>query len=276
MKLSLSVNLSDILTEKKSILENIFSWGSIFDNGFHPGRVFRLVNETNLDGIELVASKNMNERDIERVKKILGEHRVSVLSLHQPILTIYKIGLEGIQKLFEAASRLSAKAIVIHIFSLGNKIHDVGFIKLLKSLEEKYGIKIGLENGTKNIIIGLKHHCYREKEFSEIIAKLELGITFDTTHLAQADSGDIIGFYKKNKERIINIHLSDYKYGWLPHNLFNTHMALEKGDLPMEEFLKTIKEDRYDGLLTFEINRSAKEIKKSIDFARQFSDQPQP
>jgi len=88
MKLSLSVNLSDILTEKKSILEYLFSWGSIFDNGFHPGRIFRLVKEISLNGIELVASKNMNERDIERVKKILNEHEISVLSLHQPILTL--------------------------------------------------------------------------------------------------------------------------------------------------------------------------------------------
>ncbi len=268
MKLSLSVNLSDILTEKKSILENIFSWGSIFDNGFHPGRVFRLVKETGLDGIELVASKNINERDIERVKKILNEHEISALSLHQPILTLYRIGLEGIRKLFEVASRLSAKVIVIHIFSLGKKIYDADFIGALKLLEKKYGIKIGLENGTKNIIIGLKHHCYRGREFSEIMAKLELCITFDPTHLAQANGSDIVDFYKRNRERIVNIHLSDYKYGWLPHNLLNTHIALGKGNLPIEGFLKTLKEYHYDGLLTFEINRSAKEIKKSINFAR--------
>lgn len=272
MKLSLSVNLSDILTEKKSILENLFSWGSIFDNGLHPGRIFRLVKETNLDGIELMASKNIREKDIERVKKILDKHGVSVLSLHQPILTLYRIGLKGIRKLFEVASRLSAKVVVIHIFSLGKKIYSADFIGALRSLEEKYGIKIGLENGTKNIIIGLKPHCYRGKEFSETMAKTGFDITFDPTHLAQANGSDIIGFYKENKERIANIHLSDYKYGWLPHNLFNTHLALGEGNLPIEEFLKILKKDCYGGLLTFEINRPAKEIKKSIDFAKRILD----
>ena len=268
----MSVNLSDILTEKKSILENLFSWGSIFDNGFYPGRVFRLVKEAKLDGIELIASKDIKTKDFERVKKILDENNVPVLSLHQPILTLYRISFDGIKRLFEAAGRLSAKVIVLHLFSLGKQIYDADFVKTLKSLEGKYRIKIGLENGTKNIIIGLKHYCYREKEFSEIMAKLGLGITFDPTHLAQANSGDIVGFYKKNKKHIVNIHLSDYKYGWLPHNLFNTHLALGKGDLPIEEFLKTLKKDRYDGLLTFEINRPAKEIKKSIDFARRILD----
>ena len=43
MRLSLSVNLSDILTEKKSILENLFSWGSFFGNGLRPAKVFSLL-----------------------------------------------------------------------------------------------------------------------------------------------------------------------------------------------------------------------------------------
>lgn len=268
MKFSLSVNLSDILIEKKSFLENLFSWGSFFDNGLHPGRVFKLVKETNLDGIELVASKDMGEKDIERVKKILKEHNVPVLSLHQPILSLYRISFKGIQKLFEAATRLSAKIIVLHIFSLGKKIYNTGFIDALRALEDKYGVKIGFENGTKNIIIGLKHYCYRAKEFSEIVSKLGLNMTFDPTHLAQADGDDIINFYQKNKEKIINIHLSDYKYGWFPHNLLNTHMALGTGNLPIRKFLEILKESRYDGFLTFEINRPSKEVKNSIDFAR--------
>ncbi len=268
MKLSLSVNLSEILTEKKSILENLFSWGSFFDNGLHPGRVFQLVKETGLDGLELVASKDMREKDIMRVKKILDGKKVSVLSMHQPILTLYKMDIERIRKLFEAASRLSAKVIVIHIFSLGKKIYDKGFLSTLKSMEEKYGIKIGLENGTKNIFLGLQPHCYRGKDFTETIGKAGLGVTFDPTHLAQANGSNIIDFYNSNKERIVNIHLSDYKYGWLPHNLFNTHMAIGRGNLPIREFLKTLEENFYDGFLTFEINRPAKEIKKSIEFTQ--------
>jgi sugar phosphate isomerase/epimerase len=269
MRLCLSVNLSDILTEKKSVLENLFSWGSIFDNDLHFGRIFSLIKEKNLQGIELVASKDIKRRDLEKLKTILRERSVFVFSLHQPILSLYKISAEAIKRLFETASALSAKIIVLHLFALGKKINDANFIRSLKSLEEKYNIKIGIENGSKNIFLGLRPSCYSEEGFSETVSKLGLGITFDVSHLAQATGGDIIAFYKKNKERIMNIHLSDYKSKIFKHNLFNMHLPLGKGTLPMEGFLKILKEDNYDGLLTLEINRGTKEIKESIDFVRQ-------
>ncbi len=270
MKLSLSVNLSDILTEKKSILENLFSYGSFFGNGLRPAKIFSLLEATKIEGIELVASKEIKKKDIEKVKAVLDKNGIAVFGIHQPILTLFRINLKRIECLFETAKYLSAKMIVLHLFSVGLiNINDEGFIGALRALEEKYGIKIGIENGTKNIILGLWPSCYREEKFSEIITNLKFGMTFDTTHLAQATGGNIIDFYKKNRERIIDIHLSDYKYGWLPHNLFNTHMALKRGDLPIEEFLKTLKEDNYNGFITFEINRGVKEITESVNFARQ-------
>jgi len=52
----------------------------------------------------------------------------------------------------------------------------------LKALEEKYGIKIGIENGTKNILIGLWPSCYKEKNFSEIVSNSGFGMVFDISH----------------------------------------------------------------------------------------------
>ncbi len=269
MQLSLSINLSDILTEKKSILENLFSWGSFVGNGFHPGRVFPLIKEGKFDGIELVASKDIKAKDLNKLKTFLDKNGVVVLGVHQPMLRLYKIGLKAIKRLFETAAFLSAKIIIIHLFSLKDRIRDANFVRELKSLEEKYNIKIGIENGTKNIFLGLKKYCYEEKGFSETVSSLGFGITFDTTHLAEA-GGDIINFYRQNKERIINIHLSDYKNGFFKNNLFNMHLPLGEGVLEIERFLKILKEDNYSGLLTLEINRGAKDILESANFARRF------
>jgi sugar phosphate isomerase/epimerase len=267
MNLSLSVNLSDILTEKKSILENLFSWGSFFSNGLRPANIFSLLDTTKIEGIELVASKEIKKMDIEKVKAILDKNGIAVFSIHQPILTLYRLSLEKIKRLFETAAYLSAKIIVVHLFSLGKKIHDPAFLKELKSLEEKFDIKIAIENGTKNIILGLKKYCYEGKEFSKTVLKAGFDITFDISHLAEAGD-DIINFYEQNKERIINIHLSDYKSGLFKNNLFNMHLPLGKGDLLIEDFLKVLKESRYDGLLTLEINRGVKDIIESADFIR--------
>ncbi len=86
--------------------------------------------------------------------------------------------------------------------------------------------------------------------------KADLHITLDTTHLAQA-GGNIIDFFKKNKARIVNIHISDYKPNMLNNNLRPLrykHMPLGKGDLPIEEFVRTLREEKYKGLVTMEIH----------------------
>ena len=88
------------------------------------------------------------------------------------------------------------------------------------------------------------------------MAENNFDITLDTTHLAHS-GGDIIEFFEKNKERIINIHLSDYR----PHLLNGSlrpfrykHLPLGKGVLPIEEFIKLLKKENYSGLLTMEIH----------------------
>jgi len=96
-------------------------------------------------------------------------------------------------------------------------------------------------------------------------------MTLDTCHLAQS-GGDIVDFFKKNKDRIVNIHLSDYKH----HPFNNTlrplrfkHLPIGKGSLPMKEFIDMLHEEKYQGLVTMEIHTDlngfvdgAKKIKK--------------
>lgn len=267
MKLSLSVHLSDILAEKKNILENLFSWGSFLDNGFRSHHIFSLVKEGKFDGIELVLSKNTNAADVEKLKAVLTENGIAVLSVHQPILTLYQIGFGTLKKLLETAAHLSAKMIVVHLFAVGRQLRDPDFRRKLKLLEEKYGVKIGFENGTKNILLGLKKYCFEGKKFSEIVSNFGFDIIFDTTHLAEA-GGDIIDFYKKNKERIMNIHLSDYKSGPFKNNLFNMHLPIGDGVLDITRLLRMLKEDNYKGILTIEINRGIREIMQSVNYVR--------
>jgi sugar phosphate isomerase/epimerase len=98
-------------------------------------------------------------------------------------------------------------------------------------------------------------------------------MTLDTTHLGQA-GGDIVKFFKKNKGKIVNIHLGDYK-----HHPLNTtlrpfrykHLPLGHGQLPIQEFLETLRKEKYQGLITMEIHtnlegmcQSAKLIQRTI------------
>ena len=266
MKLSLSVNLSSILLSKNSVLENLISFGSFSNYIKSPKSILDFLKESNIEGIEIVASSIVLKRDIEKVKEILEEYNLSVFSVHQPVLKLYRISLVGIEQLLALAAAFSAKVVVLHLFAIGKRLYNPEFVKILKSLEEKYNVKIGLENGIKDIFTSFKTYCFREKEISEITSLTGLDLTFDTTHLAHA-GGDIISFCRKNKEKIINIHLSDYKSVFL--NRFfpsGLHLPLGEGELPLEEFLKILKEDNYNGILTLEINSDLKGIKKSVQF----------
>lgn len=266
MKLAFSINLSSILLSKSSILENLISFGSFSNYIKSRSRTLNFLKEAKIDGIELVASSIVFKRDIEKVKKILAENNLSVFSVHQPILKLCRISFSGIEILLALAAAFSAKVVVLHLFAIGKRLYNPEFVKALESLEEKYGVKIGLENGIKDIFTSLKTYCHEEEKIRKISSLTGLNLTLDTTHLAHA-GGSIIDFYRQNKEKIINIHLSDYKNVFF--NRFfpsGMHLPLGEGELPIGEFLKILKEDNYGGLLTLEINSGFKGMEKSVDF----------
>jgi len=263
MEISLSINSSDLLSEKEGFLENLITRGSIFRKGKNNDFVFSSLKEAKIDGIELVISEH-DFLKIEAIRSLLNKNNFKVFSIHQPILRIHKIDFASINNLFKIGTELSARVLVIHLFALGKQMFDPSFVNELKSLENKYNIKIGVENSTKNLITSFRKYCYSEDEFSSLINKLGFNITLDTTHLGQS-GGDIIKFFLKNKKHIVNIHLSDFK-----KNIFNTHLPLGKGVLPIDEFLTLLKKEKYNGLLTLEINSDFNDILKSINYVKNF------
>jgi len=261
MNISLSVNSSDLFSEKIGFFENLITRGSISRRSKDKNKLFSYLKKAKLSGIELVVNRESFSR-IREVEEILDKNDLRVFSIHQPIFKIHKIDLISINELFKICAELSAKILVIHLFALGNQIFDPNFVNELKSLENKYNIKIGVENSTKNLVTSFRKYSYSEGEFSSLIKKLGLGITLDTTHLGQS-GGDIIKFFLHNKRNIVNIHLSDYK-----KNIFNTHLPLGDGILPIDKFLLTLKREKYNGLLTLEINSNFDNVLKSINYVR--------
>lgn len=268
MKLSAWVSLSDLLPDKKTGFDRFifgrFIKQTIFNKN-NPQDVLLALKKSGVDGIELLVCPNVEDNDIVKIQKILKELNMNVFSVHQSISTLFNIRILEITNLFEIANKLSAKVIVLHINVIGDQIFDETYVKDLKALEKKYNIKIGIENSPKSVLSLSKSYSWGEKEFSNLMKKTDFHITFDTTHLAQTGKG-IIAFYKKNKDRIVNIHLSDYKNNFLNNYLlfaYDTHLPLEKGELPIREFLQTLKDNNYSGLITMEINGSLDDLCQS-------------
>src|SRR5258705_9061538 len=106
---------------------------------------------------------------------------------------------------------VGAQVIVLHMNSAGRQVFNQQYIEAVHELQKKYGIKVGFENMEK--FLGSLHrgHSWHGDKFADLMKKNDFFITLDTTHLAHS-GGDIIDFFKKNKDRIVNIHLSDYRF----------------------------------------------------------------
>lgn len=267
MKTSTSLFLTDILPHRRKFFNKIVK-SKVFDS--HSSQyVFSSLKKSGVEGVELLLPSflKVTENDLVEVKKILDENNLPIFSVHQTIRFLTQTRMAEIVELFHIADTLGAKVIVLHISSAGKQVFNKDYVKIVHSLQKKYGIMVGFENREKFIGALHKKHGWHEDHFADLMRENDFSITFDTTHLAHS-GGDILTFFKKNKDRIVNIHLSDYR----PH-LFNgsirplryKHLPLGKGVLPMQAFLTLLQKENYNGLLTMEINTDLTGMCESAD-----------
>jgi len=254
MKTSAGLLLTDILPHKRKFFNKIVK-NKVLDH-IPQKEAFAKLKKSGVEGIELFLPSyvKITFEDINEVKAVLEQCKLPALSVHQVLRFFTKTRLSEITQLFHMADMLGAKVIVLHLSLVDGEIFDKDFVATLHSLEKKYGIKIGFENKERFLKTTRKKHQWHEEEFSSFIKSCGFNMTLDTTHLAQA-GGDIIKFFTKNKDHIVNIHLSDYRqHKASSFRIFRyKHMPLGQGTLPITEFLKTLKKKNYNGLVTMEI-----------------------
>jgi len=257
MKTSAGLFLTDILPHKRGLFSKVVK-NKVF--GKHPSHyVFTTLKKAGVDGVEifLPSFAKITPELIQELKDHLDEEKITVFSLHQSLRFFSKTRMAEIRKLFEFAKMLDAKVIVLHVNLAGSQILKKDYVDEIHALQKKYGIKVGFENREKSMRVKKKEiFHWHEDEFPNMIRKNDFYMTLDTTHLGQA-GGDIVDFFKKHKDRIINIHLSDYKHHFLNSSLrpFRyKHMPLGKGELPIHAFLEVLHKEKYAGLVTMEIH----------------------
>jgi sugar phosphate isomerase/epimerase len=265
MHLSAWVFATDLLPSKKSLLEKFIKRHNLFTEK-PPSEVFKTLKSAGFDGIELLIPKDFSEDDFNKVQTILNENQMPVNSLHQPLRLFTKTNLKEVETLFILANKFHAKVIVLHLANAKNQIFNKNYLGTLHEFENKYNIKIGFENTQKFAQVFNKKMYYDSKIFPKTIKDAGFLMTLDTTHLADTKA-DIISFIKNNLKNIVNIQLSDYRKSFpIPY----LHLPLLKGSLPIEEFLKILKENNYDGLMTLEIKTNLEGLYECARIVRRF------
>lgn len=266
MKTSISLFMSDILPHRKKLYHKIVK-SKIFKDRTTDD-VFKQLKKLGLDGFELLLPQYTipTDSDIYEIKKLTETYKFPVLSVHQALRFLTATKIKEITRLFEIASILGAKMLVLHINSARRQIFEEAYIVGLHKLEKKYDIKVTFENMEKHAESYFHSHRWHGTKFSDLVKKTDFHITFDIVHLAHS-GGDILNFYKENKERIINVHLSDYKKHPLNGSLRPLrykHMPIGTGELPIDAFLALLQKEQYKGVITLEINTDMDGIAMSM------------
>ncbi len=271
MKISTLLFLTDILPEKRRLFNKIVK-NKIF--GILPvEKVFFEMKKSGIDGIEVLLPDFVTVDDITDLKKVMDANGMKILSVHQALRFLTKTRMEEVESLFKTARILSAPVVVLHMNSAGKQVFDKKYIDGVHLLQKEYNIKAGFENSEKHVGSLLNGTGWDENKFANLMQKNDFYITLDVCHLGQS-GGNIIEFFKKNKTRLVNIHLSDYKHHFLNNSLRPMrykHMNLGKGELPINEFLNTLKKEKYQGIVTLEIETDLEGLLKSVEIVKNAS-----
>lgn len=232
---------------RQNILEDLYF---AVENGFDYYEIQAARSEKDL---------NLEAKTIKEAKKIFSKNNIS-LNLHSSYfispsslqINVSKTAFKTIKEEIILANKIGAKQITIHSGSkeiLNNEaIIAKNFEILIKNLKKivkfgkKYGIKIGLENS-----LGIERLCRTPEDLLKVVNSVkELGITFDIGH-ANAAGFDLIQFFKKIKNFIINIHLHDN------NGKSDEHIQIGKGNINFKNFLRECKKSGYYGPFILEI-----------------------
>jgi sugar phosphate isomerase/epimerase len=266
MKTSISLLLSDILPHRKRAYHKVVK-NKIFKDK-KTDEIFTELKKLGLDGFELLLPQyaNITNKDILEIEELAKRNKFPVLSVHQALRFLTTTKVKEITRLFEIAHMLGAKVIVLHINSAKKQIFDEKYVQTLHELEKKYAVIVTFENMEKHAQSYFYSHRWHPAKFAKLVANTNFHITFDVQHLAHS-GGNILRFYNENGKRIINIHLSDYRFH--PFNssirpMRYKHMPLGKGELPITAFLNLLIKENYKGLLTLELHSDMKGVEQSM------------
>lgn len=256
-------------------MEISVSTGLYYTKGYKE--ILDIIASTSCRNIELFLNQAFIDINVKDLRDEVSKRNLNVLSIHTPLEFIAFPRRESeqywINKSIEISKILGSKLIVSHMvlgeyfddrISSLDDLHKENMINYC-STEEVHITSENLPKFDGGSFLG------RADELFEFVTENNIGLTFDTTHCAFSGYS-IIETYMKFKSYVKNIHISDFNDG-------NEHKILGEGSLPLKDFITQLKKEKYDGIITIELdfdnkkrnnitsNKQAIEaIQKSIDY----------
>lgn len=243
----------------------ILSTGSLYT--YSLSEVFNIAKSAGFDGIELLIARGNCGIGSEHIQELTDRYDLPVLSLHSPFMVCNGWGgfWDRVRRSLSMAMELSVPLVNFHPpsgYIIRHHLSDelAGHIKTYKDMVAGSGIVLTIENLptirtfrrflVNRLLPRTTNNMYQIADFAR---DNDIHVTFDTTHTGTSGV-DLLEAYAVFRDRIENIHLSDYDGR-------GQHLLPGKGYLPLEKLLTQVKADGYDGTITLETCPAAMEDK---------------
>ncbi len=228
-------------------------------------RIFSLAAEAGFDGVELTMAPEVWLRGARYVRSLCGEYGLAICSIHQTLMRISPRGM-GAGRIVDAvhmALELGCPIVVIHApggVGWADRVVQnwLRKVRLGQELAEGGTTRLAVENAG----------WYRDEDRHDVLGRLstlanvarryDLDITLDTCHVGSTGM-DLLEAYALVRERVVNVHLSDFKPSPLPINnhflrtLLSHHQMPGEGQLPLAQLVSRLAQDGFQGPISIEI-----------------------
>ena len=242
--------------------------------------ILDLIAEAGCRNVEICLNQSFMNLSSKQLNRLLEERCLKATSIHLPFAFLMaETGMsEGqwIEKCLKMAEDLGASLLVSHApykVENGERVcNEVSHKEVISHYNHVSSIEVTTENLPP---IGFGFIGERYDELLSYLEDSNADLTYDVTH-SGACGRDVIEDFLMFEPHVKNIHLSDFANG-------NEHKILGAGDLPLDVFLKLLKERDYKGLLTIELDYENKDrnaiesdvsairgLKDSLDFVQRY------
>jgi sugar phosphate isomerase/epimerase len=218
---------------------------------FSLEETFELIGEAGFDGAELMIMQDKLSQDPHRLGALAARYGVPVPAVHGPFLVatwlVFGTDPKGkLERCVRFAETAKVSTVVIHPPYRWQTQYADWLDEAIPRIREETGVTIAVENMFPINVNG------RSLRFFSGTDPAELGrwpsLVLDTSHLAVC-GGDLLAAWDELADRVAHLHVSNNDGRGR-----DTHGLLDRGVLPIGDFLQRVAAGGFGGAVTLELD----------------------
>jgi sugar phosphate isomerase/epimerase len=240
------------------------STGSLY---LYPLRqIFAIARDTGFEGLELVLCPEVTLRGVGYVRQLSQEYALPISTIHPSMIPGPGRGQHHklLPEMIPLARALESRFLIIHAPKALSMDDGLGreYADAVESCAQELtgsSPRLSVENQAVFRPGDREYALCAPANLRRFADQHDLAVTLDTAHAASFPY-DLLEAYETLRERLVNVHLSDFRSDvgippWFNmHSYFKHHQLPGEGDLPLREFLDRLRTDGYQGLVTIEVS----------------------